>query len=41
MNKQHLFLLRLTIVFAVLAVGILSACASAAPPDTSAAPATG
>ncbi len=41
MNKQPLFLLRLITVFAVLVTFILTACASAAPPDTSAAPATG
>jgi hypothetical protein len=41
MNKQHIFILRLTVVFAVLAVCILTACADAAPFDTSAAPSTG
>jgi hypothetical protein len=41
MNKQRLFLLRLAVVFAVLAVCTLTACAGIASPGTSAAPATG
>jgi len=41
MNKQFLFLLRLTTVFTVLAAFILTACTSVTPPDISAAPAIG